>query len=452
MVIFYPGNYCTADKKNKNKQSRRNRCVFFDFLVAKLFIPLFLQIVTLILCQFDIPICTSVIIPCGGDGTGELRHIANQRFLMNQIVIIAAGELRLQQAPIRLVAEMVNGQCHRIILFCRFKSRTVFGICGKLHGVRKQFLVAFLRIVLDNSVKYTGKAGNRCFLGHTFGTLVDCGKHRIQIFAPRIFIRAIPKQRFKGLEILKLIHGSGKLLFRFCTTVAQNPPEHRVTVALFNIENLRVIFVGKRKRTLTLQGSGKLHPYGDMAIHIGTVNASKDRIKQFRTLLAIRKLCKTCHRGTDQILPPGELVFRYKVKPTANGISVRLPTDQTGNDFLHSRKETVDFISIKLAQSAVEHCKLRKSICLFDEIRKTVCRYREVHGNKRCVQIAVIQFHDLVVIFFREFKTVVLQTFIYIFLQIRDIRIRIRISFKKCSKQLLGCIGMFCKERCRVRF
>ena len=99
-----------------------------------------------------------------------------------------------------------------------------------------------------------------------------------------------------------------------------------------------------------------------MPIHIGTVNASKDRIKQFRTLFAIRKLCKTCHRGTDQILPPGELVFRYKVKPTANGISVRLPTDQTGNDFLHSRKETVDFISIKLAQSAVEHCKLRKSI------------------------------------------------------------------------------------------
>ena len=369
---------------------------------------------------------------------------------MNQIIVIATGKFRLQQAPICLVAEMVNGQRHRVILFCRFKSRAVFGICGKLHGVGKQFLVAVLRIVFDDAVKYIGKAGNRRFIGYTFGALVDRGKHRIQIFAPRIFIGAVPKQGFKGFEILKLIHGSGKLLFRFCTTVAQNPPEHRVTVALFNIENLRVIFVGKRKRTLTLQGSGKLHPYGDMAIHIGTVNASKDRIKQFRTLLAVGKPYKTCHRSANQRLPPGELVFRYKVKPTANGISVRLPTDQTGNDFLHSRKETVDFISIKLAQSAVEHCKLRKSICLFDEIRKTVCRYREVHGNKRCVQIAVIQFHNLGVILFRELKAVVLQTLIDIILQIWNVGICIGISLEKRCKQFVRRIGVLRKKRKRI--
>ena len=371
---------------------------------------------------------------------------------MNQIIVIAAGKFRLQQAPICLVAKMVNGQRHRVILFCRFKSRAVLGIGCKLHGVGKQFLIAILRIVFDDAVKHIGKAGNRRFIGYTLGALVDCGKHRIQIFAPRIFIGAVPKQGFKCVEILQLIHGFGKIPLRLRTATAQNPTKHRVTVALFNIENLRVIFVGKRKRALTLQRSGELHPHGDMAIHIGAVNASKDRIKQFRTLFAIRKLCKTCHRGTDQILPPGELVFRNKVKPTANGISVRLSTDQTGNDFLHSRKEAVNFISIKLAQSAVEHCKLRKSICLLDEIRKTVCRHREVHGNKRRVQIAVIQFHDLGVILFRELKAVVLQTLVYIFLQIRDIRIRIGISFKKRSEQLLGCIGMFCKERYRVRF
>ena len=161
--------------------------------MVRIFIFLFLYIIALFLCQFDIPICTSVIVSRCGNGAGKLRHIANQRFLMNQIVIITAGELCLQQPPIRLVAEMVNGQCHGVIFFRRFKIRAVFGICGKLHGVGKQFLVAVLRIVFDNSVKYTGKASNRRFIGHPLGALTDSRKHKAQILTPIFFIRAIPK-------------------------------------------------------------------------------------------------------------------------------------------------------------------------------------------------------------------------------------------------------------------
>ena len=189
-----------------------------------------------------------------------------------------------------------------------------------------------------------------------------------------------------------------------------------------------------------------------MTIHIGAVNTSEDRIKQFGTLFTVGKFGKTCRCGTNQFLTPVKLIFRCKVKPAANDIPFCLTGDQTGNNLPHRQKEGIDLFDIKLAQGAVKHCKICKGIRFSDKIRKTVCRHREVHGNKRCVQIAVVQLHDLVVILLCNLKAVVLQTLIDIFLQMRDIRIRIRISFEKCSKQLLGYSRMLHKERHRVRF
>ena len=160
--------------------------------MVNVLIPFFFQIVTLFLCPLNIPIRTAVIISCGGNGTGKLRHIANQSFLMNQIIVITAREFSLQQAPICLVTTMIYGKCHGIILFCRFKIRAVLGICGKLHDIRKKLPVAPFRIVFDNPVKYTRKTGNHRFIGHTLGTCIDSRKYTIQILAPAFFIRAIP--------------------------------------------------------------------------------------------------------------------------------------------------------------------------------------------------------------------------------------------------------------------
>ena len=166
--------------------------------------------------------------------------------------------------------------------------------------------------------------------------------------------------------------------------------------------------------------------------------------------MAIGKSGKFRHRGTDQLLPPVKLIFCSEIKPKANDISACLTGNQTGNDFLHSRKEALDLLGIKLAQSAVEHRKIRKVIRLFDEIRKTVCRYREVHGNKRCVQIAIVQLHNLVVILFCEFKAVVLQTLIDIILQIWNVGICIGISLEKRCKQFVRRIRVLRKERKRI--
>ena len=173
-------------------------------------------------------------------------------------------------------------------------------------------------------------------------------------------------------------------------------------------------------------------------IHLGAVDATKDRVKQFGSFLAVGKPFETCHRGggLNQFLPSGKLVLRCKVKPPANNISVCLTTDQSGDNSFHGCKEPVNFICIKLAQSAVKHRKIRKGIRLFNKIFKAGCRYREVHGNERCIQIAVVQFHNFIVILFCNRKTVILQTLIYIFLQMRNIRIRIGADIQKRSEQL----------------